>query len=728
MSPRRSYVTTLVAAGLLGVAPAASAVPQAVEFQLGADKILDLLGDRAKLIDPGCPEIFDAGLSGLHEAIVDHVVFGDPELLREDDATSMSFQTGNINVFRPRARLPVEVHIKSVDCVNDPNCALDDTLPVQVFLSFALTADTDEICATFTHSEALLVPQEALDQVDGIVAQFGPMCAPLSLGAVTGLLGDGATVADVALSANTALDRLAIRLDMDTPDGAAGSTLSNWQTFMNGTIADAGTEDFSVLVDAAMLRHSFERQLTDGITCDPSDPSSDGCNDEIEPREDATSAWLPWVPEVDVAVETGVEVWGCWDITTDVTLDSALSLSSTGDAIDVAADLDWDPSDGELFACSLVNPLFAFTLPVPAFFGIMEGIAANYSAAAKIDDALPSECDLVDDHNIDCSFPFDLPKIDLGPGPDGILSATNLRGTSAGLVLEGDVDILGFANAPEPLELSGTAPVYGVHGDCSDLGIGYLGWLDVGGGTGDYCHAPDSGAASPFVVDDTWDAYNLYDIDEGPADEVSIGLGGDWIDLFWDDPYGMTATVWTTVGSGSITLDKPIEHVGIDWGIIGDYIMAYVNCHFREQTGLFGIPGKFDFHWLVDPPPYELVAIGSEFDRAVATLDKASFTQVGETYVDEKSGLTVMPSKSVMLSTSWTVDGGRAGKFSFSAETPMTMDLGGTKLFDGYAFAVGAPTTVTVAVPREALPRGAKEASVSVELDPATVATGYTLR
>jgi hypothetical protein len=360
---------------------------------------------------------------------------------------------------------------------------------------------------------------------------------------------------------------------------------------------------------------------------------------------------------------------------------------------------------------------------------ILETIAQTYSASNELDGSLPSECLLVDDHNIDCAFPFSLPTFDLGAGPDAVLEATGLYGSATGLSLEGEVTFVGASVTPrQPLTLDGLTPTYMVGGSCSAITTGYEASLFVGGGTGVYCPDPTSGEDSPMVVDDPVDAYWVTEVGSGPADTADIGFPGANDDAFWNYPaYGPQIAVWSNVGSGTVELEVPEQ---FDWSIewwVDNYLARWINCN-AEETGLFGIPGLFDFNWLVDPPYGTLVSADRTWNGAQATMRSASITQTGASSYDARTGIRTIPARSASLTTSWSVASSR-GSFTFETSVTLGVALQGTAMNEGWAMVLSAPLTTSISVPRASLPRGVRSATVSLSLDPTDlVLTGVVSR
>lgn len=727
MSHRPSWSSCVFAAALF-VSPAAHAVENTVELQVSAAPLLGLVVNRVRAIPPACPEPFS---DGSQDWIIDHYSVGEPFLSSESSPTDIVFTEGTVSARRPEIVVPIQASLKTTYCVETAICPLSATLPVTLPLRFVLTADSNQICATYTGVDTDFLG--AADPIGTMMTALGPMCAPVSLSAMTGLLGE-VTIDDVALAAN-ANGRIGVRMELLTPDGSAGSSLADWDDFMNGALADSGGGEFSIFIDEAMLRRAFGRRMTDGLVCDPAEPEAAACTDELTPTSDASTFWLPDDHAVQVEMDMDVDLGGwCWsDVGLEpVSIEAPFSLGSDGSSLDINAELDWDANDGDIAACVLQNPFFVLTMGLPLqSYVIFQAIADGYSAANEIEGGLPADCSMSGDTQIDCTFPFSLPTLDLGgPVATGVLEATELLAFPSGLSLEGTIDLPVPFEAKQPMTFGAyELPIYGVQGGCSTLHLGYLGFLDIEGGPGEFCPNPYTGEQSPSIVNDPLGIYAVDDVDQGPADTVELRFP--WADEepFWIDPYPAQVQVWSTVGSGTIEIGTPekTEYGSIGW--LAAYINALVQCE-PAAGGMPGNPGWFDVEWLVDPPPYEFVAVGTVgWDGSTATLVDLTVNQLSSMTFDARSGVYTLRAANATMTATWSISG-TAGAYRYTSTMPLGADLIGMRRADGtYLMVPAAPMTVAFTTPRTGLPRGLTSGVVEAEFVPETFfATGLPLR
>jgi hypothetical protein len=180
-----------------------------------------------------------------------------------------------------------------------------------------------------------------------------------------------------------------------------------------------------------------------------------------------------------------------------------------------------------------------------------------------------------------------------------------LSGSSDGPLLGGSVGWLPYT--PGPLLSVTTSPIefkiLRDNSSCSSLHIGYGGSVMLLGYPGSICDVT--------VLDDDLNVFALKQestflpstIEIRLADEVDIVLEPDFLTSYWSQPYPCKLRIRTGVGARTISLDAPAK--GDPTTLHDDLLFARVMCKVSallEQTGLLGIPGKFDPHWHVDPP------------------------------------------------------------------------------------------------------------------------------
>lgn len=677
---------------------AAFAGDGAIELQIAASSLLDGFTIQAWQAGKDCPTVVDAG-GAIGTAIVNHVswprdVETHPYLVPGVEAVTVPLSVGDLETVAPIARIPLDLHFRTLDCVYDPFCSLFDTHLVRIWLDYTLSLGPDGLCADYVGPTDPL-PQGTADAVADQVERFGRPCIDLTedLDPLLALVDQDA-VLDVAMIPDPSFDAVIVRASVDDPDT---ETLVDWQAFLGGELLAPWDGDSRIVIDDGLLQRGFASHLTRAVTC--SWMSAASCDDEVEPNGTVSTGWHDDPPSV--VAEVGVYGTSCsgW-------LGNVLIATTT-------FDMETHPPFGvsSFYANEATYTLHTVTaldtaLPALGCGGAWDAVEDRMDAVFA---GMGGSCERVGDE-VDCEAPFPLLSSDFGPGSDLWAApwtdfATNVDG---GLAL--DV-IWGWGAGPavpDPLDLDGTRAVYDIRPDRCSVHAGYEGLLEMDGGPGQLCDADDLGLPTPLVLDDP---EGVYDLGYGSvvADRVYTVHP---TAAFWADPYPALVTVWSTAGAATVQLGAPVDAnlpEGIDFKLIKAIVDAWIACH-PAYNGP-PIPGWFDLHWLVDPPPYELVVKGDDWLGATAVLDKAQVLR-SEPRLDKELGLTVVDG--AVLTTSWTVSHPRMGAFGFTVDTVIPVTLAGTD----DALTPASPTSVAIAVPAASLPRGASSMTFDLALAP----------
>jgi hypothetical protein len=558
-------------------ADAPNSLEHGVEFQLDAHALTSIVTQKA-MSEQFCFDSF-ACPGGGGQCTIDHLDFPQEASLRHAPAPKSITVSPAISVVANplQIALPFVANVKTMDCVNDPSCPADKyALSPTLTAVFDVSVSGTTLCATFDSLEP------ALPGTQNLVAQLqqsiGTQCVPVDLRPLKPLLGSH-TVSGGGITANAALDRLAVRFEFDN---ATASTQAQWQSFLaQGAIGPTTPgKGWSLLVGQSLLRAALMDRLVQGI-----DQSSSKL--AVDPSDDQTATWTPFPPTVTVSLGAQADTGVCPNKigVNPITSTIPFSLDASGNIV-TDGTVDWNVVDSDVAWCGFLLGGFVFA---PITVPIAGAIAAGYDPSYGVPD-----CQTPDSHHFDCSYPVTLPALQLGgSGPAGFMKVNDLRGDPAGLVLSGDVT-LPKPPVPQPVvaELDGIG--YGVHGDCNSLRLSYEGDLLVSG-SAKMC-------APPVVENDVDGVYSLSEKDTHTQELTK------WYDVrlydtptFWSKPYAPQITIRTSAGSFTYTGPKPVEVTGDMLPYEIERIEAEISC-MKLETGFLGDPGRFDPRWNVDPP------------------------------------------------------------------------------------------------------------------------------
>lgn len=678
----------LATVALVAWAPIASAAE--IEVQIPARHLLDTLALRAATAGRDCPEVVDAG--DLGDAIVAHVewplgVSDGPELLPGTEEVPVETAYGSFETLAPVARFPIDLHLRTLDCVYEPGCAdpYEDTR-VTAWLDYRLTVGPDGVCADYVGPFGAL-PQGTADAVADQVERFGRPCVDLT-GQLDPLieLVHGDDVEDVAMIFDEDADVLVVRATIG--ESSAGA----WQAFLYGLTLDPPDGSARVLVDEDTVRDGLRWHLSRALSCGV-DPES--CADGVEPTGAIGSTWDPDADLVTATVEvvgatcgafTGIDIVATSSY--DVLIDAPpgpFEMDQADYAVRMLTVLGTDPWTG--FDCDPVWEAVEDELD-----DLFDGLGGSCARTGPL---------------VDCTTPFDVLRHVISPGNTQLwLAPLGFAGTTGALSVPTAWGFDLVSDVPQPLELGGTRATYGIEVAECHASAGYEGLLEMDGGPGQLCPAADLGLPTPAVLNDP---LGVYDLGFGPLGDRTYTVHP--TPAFWADPYGPVITVWSTAGAATIELPAPLQADvpdGIDVALIRAILVAWLACNPLNEDP--PIPGWFDVRWHVDPPPYELVVVGEAWAGATAVLESAQVS--ADPTTDPELGLTI--AERARLTTRWTVSHPRMGRFEFTADSTVPVVLAGT---DGLLTPAVAGE-IGIAVPRASLPRGVTSMSLAFGLAP----------
>lgn len=691
----------------------AHAARDSIELQLPASAVLDLIADRARAsIDCFPPIPF-----GMVDILVDHIAFPAPPTLRRSPMqqpvainASTSFNGHPVQIV-----VPVKLFTKLETQLVDPTRAQDQYLMAPetsaIFdLSVRTNADgVNELCATMNTLEPAIPFQN--DVVAMVRQQLGDACFPLNLDGLDDILDGQVGVVSRGISADVALTRLAVRLDF-----APTPNLTRWQTFVNdGAITNTlATSDFALTFDktllARVLRQRFEANLDDPQL-------------EVE-RPGLQTLWMPFMPLLNVFFNAQLDVVGCANTIGAHPVNVAMSFGLAPDKTGVVMNgqMSWDLVDSDVFLCGFTWAVFLghYGLALdPVAMGVLGGLS---NAFGPDGDQLPPECSMGNNNNFTCKFPLVLPTLQAGGGShrSAALDPDGLYVTADDLVIAGDVNLTGY-KAVAPLSTIGGGQInYGITGGCSNLSAGYYGSVTASG-RGGLCRAM-------VIEDDPLNIFGIKHLNEihGAPFDNDILIKGANLETYAANPYAAKVVIHTAGGGrglplGPLSIPSEAEKREVEF----EYVFLKANC-MAKQTGLFGIPGKFDPRWKVDPP-HDLVArvtgdLAAARRGARVTLENVKFEAVGRQTRPAIGGFA-FGDQSVRVTATALIDFGAAGRAKVPVSTTVRGTLRGREL--GRTGIVSASFADSVraefSVASTALPRGVTQISFGIDLSPRSV-------
>ncbi len=664
-----------------GATPApAQAMSRFVQLQVAAETLGELLHQRL-LQEPMCPSVISCddpnapagSCLAADEVWLDHIAFND----------GWFFQAGSDETIQIDADMsleaevlqfvqPVTIQTRTRACIEDPSCnTFKNTYGPSLLLN--VFADKGQICAQVTGFNIQAMDQYLPESVKD------PLCAAMDLGDAGGLLGEGSETRAVGISPTADLSKIAFRFEMggatspnnpeDTVDAA--NRLADWESFYAGNHGVASTpESFTLFITQRLLKEGIGGMLS-------------GIDDSDELKIDA-GPWVSWDAaggpsgKLTGEFDAHAEIGACLnDISlSPVLIDLPLSVDPATESIDVAGSISWDVSDWDLFLCAVTTGFFD-PIASSILFGVLEDGASGMTPG---DIDFPDACESTGDTTFSCNFPVSLPILRLGAGAIAFasLDITGSSATSGGLMLKGTATPHVLLQQTS-VALSASSVSYGLYGGCNDLHGGYEGSVRISG-FGKVCditvsedklkvygvHAAQALGPMPATVDIV-----LYPgMGECSAPDCIPATN-----LFWDNPYGLRVTAYTSAGAKSIYIDPPVQATSDEvFETAIERIDAKVGCMSLE-TGLFGIPGMYDPHWDIDPPNYDLVTFDdrgnpSEIGK-VTVIDV--FGKLGN-ITDERGGLNTRGVEMGLLLPA-VIETRSFGNMEVELELELTSDL-----------------------------------------------------
>lgn len=327
-------------------------------------------------------------------------------------------------------------------------------------------------------------------------------------------------------------------------------------------------------------------------------------------------------------------------------------------------------------------------------------------------------------HNdFSCKFPLVLPELKAGGSShrSATLHPNTLTTTLEDLVISGSVNMHGYSAVTPSTTISGGQLSYGISGGCSSLSLGYHGSVTASG-RGGLCRAL-------VIENDPLHVFHIQHMNEiyGAPFDRDLIFGGTNTEAYAADPYAAKIVIHTAGGGralplGPVAVPSAAEVLEQQF----EFVTLKANC-MAKQTGLFGIPGKFDPRWKVDPP-HNLAArvvgdIAASRRGAHVSLENVQLEAVDRQSRPALSSFAFRD-QGVRVTATAVIDFGTAGRVKLPVATTVRGTLRGQEL--GRTGIVGASfaeaVTANFTVSSIGLPRGVTGVSFGVDLSPEKVA------
>ncbi len=670
-----------VAAAFTFTATSANAATNFVEMQTAVEPIVSSI--RAQMrAQKECPAPFPCPIgNGL--CIVDHINLPDGATMRDGPNTNVTINT-QVSMSAPSIELllPFDPKLKTVECVEDANCAPGTYLPsIPMNIVLGVTLQSSSLCMSVVDLEPA-VPGSA-----GIVAELqqkmGTECQPLDVASLAGALNQ--PVAGMGLSTNSSHDRLAIRIELGNP---TSNTFTDWQSFLVNRQISAfpnGTA-WSTFLGQAALKKNLLDQIHSGVNGD----------DRLEMTINPSASWVGSRPGFNVHFGVEYDVPGCLkDVDVEpIDITTTFGLSGDGTAMVINGHVDANMDQTDLFLCGLsMGGVFGAIIPgiVPSMM-----IIGNSMGAPMEMDGCSSN-----DDNFSCTQDLDLPGV-----------ATASFGNSNGFAIGGGNANSTYVPDPALSAVNASDINYGVQGGCSSLHLGYASEVVITGG-GLLCgHEKQNDPLNVFRVVDKYASPWLpktleVDFPWGSASTVA---------QYWANPYPLEITVMTDRGSKTISIPAPQQvSQSEQLGYVGQLTMAQANCLKDQPDGI----GRFMFdpQWHIDPPPFDIFVYDGLANYSLpATLRSLSVELVGD--VDgtvSRRQISIDQQEAMVHGVLETNIGGEDVAVPFSVSTELSM--AGVERTAGLLTEMSLTQALSASV-QVALPNGLGDASFDLSVDP----------
>lgn len=510
-------------AAMSGAHEAQASTDNYVEVQIASNVLGTVLQRSFSGKSDFCPEAIPCPWSPSTSCVVDHLTIGSAGTWSRASGSTSTAINGftSLQTHKVLYTQAITVHVKTMSCAQSTSCTATTNYPVTAVYELYMNSSSDLCIRNFSTTG---LPA-------GASAPETDLCLGLELDDV--LTVSGFTAGDqsgAALSLKSNGSRIAARFEYGrTPAHYNSARVTAWQSFLDGTLNDNGnTGEWSTFVHQSLIRDALTSKIEDGLLAVPG----------FQLTSAITTGWLPLGSNGGTAslsfdaVLTDTPCPNDIDIS-DITLIADTGINAAHDGLATDGSIAWNISDWDVFTCGM-----AFGGPVGAV--VFAGIAGGFDVDLS---QLGEGCDPTGDTTFECDQTTHPVTLSIGPGQTAKFSLAGAFGSIFGLTLTGPITLAGVTALSTNVHFQ--EPSLGMTGGCYDSKTcQYRGGLSI------------SGNARLCNVDFWNDPLNIFDIDYPVsyampahfATSVSTTLTTAQVNAYNAAPYGLKATVWTSLG------------------------------------------------------------------------------------------------------------------------------------------------------------------------------------
>jgi hypothetical protein len=598
-----------------------------IEFQIDAQRFLQAFRNNLIRNAPCSPQPFslDIGSCAGQQVFLDRIsVIGASTLVRTEIGAIHVVQ--DISIFLT----PVAALVAS-DAQPGTPC-WSPTIKLEFALSATVEGGTPSLCVTFLHVQESpgVTGSQALILGGFIASQFPATCTPFDLSAMAGALGEVPTAAVADISADVALTRLAIRLELEP---VAADSASQWQSFLAGSIKPNPNADaWSLFVDGKLPVQAAVARIMTSL-----EEPIDNDNFDLESGPSGTflvnlpSQLFPFPgPGVSIAfsgeaIDACVCFWDEIDLDIDISLVITFSVPQPN-SVRMSLMISWDLSDLEVACCAFTAAIFWGFIGTNLlkeekinwgeFLGGLVAVPLTFTiAVTQAHDKVANFIDLGDDWDEITDTVYQRTDEVSFPNSDlGAMTLTQIVGAGEGMVLSGSLGPAAVLENAELAVLKGEWS-WGADDLCSSdpklearLNVSLS---QKNGGFGSNAFPLSVCRAEILPGSDPLSQFPPYLKVSDTGLRLAIPL--DSLDpAYLAAPYAAQVILVTNGGVRILTI-PPIPILSqeeIDAAFLQIKLLKPVNCKDWSLLSVFWKGERFDPFWMVDPPPdYEIAQL-----------------------------------------------------------------------------------------------------------------------
>lgn len=470
-----------------------------------------------------CPEAIPCPWSPSTSCVVDHLTIGSVGSWSRASAwtnTAINSFT-NLQTHKVLYTQPLTVHVKTMSCAQSLSCTTTTNYSVTAVYELYMNS-TSELCIRNYGTTGLPA---------GATAPETDLCLGIELDemlALSGFASGDQTGSALSLKSNGS--RIAARFEFGRSQAQyTQARIDAWQTFINGTLNDNGnTGEWSTFIHQSLIRDALASKIEDSMNAVPGLNFTSGISTGWWPDGanggttsltfDAVLTDTPCPNDIDIS---------------DIHIEADTGINAAHDGLYSNGFIGWNISDWDVFACGM-----AFGGPVGAV--VFAGIAGSFDVDLT---NLGDGCSATGDTTFACDQKTHPVTVAIGPGQSAKFSLAGTFGSIFGLTLTGPIALTGSQTLNADVYFE--EPSLSMSGGCYDpKTCQYRGGLSV------------TGNARLCNVDFWNDPQNIFDIEypssySMPAHfstTVATNLTTAQVNAYNAAPYGLKATVWTSLG------------------------------------------------------------------------------------------------------------------------------------------------------------------------------------